>query len=482
MGKKLSFLSKGWAMRYLNLIFLMTFISLGLQAAHEYESESSNNVETTLAQSGSKTESWREWAKRKGKETAAAAKRYHDNLAISLNPNRSTESTDESLPKAVALDFNHHENLVQENNDTVVMNLSRLPSDDPREDEILTPDENEVREKVEEIRKLEDQKKSSLLQILKNSLWDDLQDIGDSLNKLFVEQDSYKGDWDYTPEEINSVSSDQTDLKIEGVKLTPESLSKIQAINVLLSIRELNPLDSLLNLFFPMKKFERLISDLATSGTIPSDIGKRLQDVVDDIPLTPNIVKTSLVATGIGLAESKTAAVDYLAQALPSLQSIATGIHDYQKIKETVDGSANPIEVLRQVHELDLKTLKNVPIEKVLKVIDEKTQAKNRAVEKTRKINRIVTQIAVILFALAMGALVLTIISSATKSPVLKAVTQVVIIIDVAALVGGIGYAGLKLGNAIGVKASPKEGLAQGESTESSQPVDDSGFEDSVMV
>lgn len=260
--------------------------------------------------------------------------------------------------------------------------------------------------------------------------------------------DSYEGDWDYatkgiTQQDIDSVGADT---QIVGCALMPESLVKIQNLHTLMSSWKFVPVKTALMPIFPIGKLQELVSDLATSKVIPADIGQRIEEITSKIALLPHGAKRALNVAAMIKVLPKDEAIAYASETLPALVPLINVRQDVLKAQEILqEHSQDPVQALRQLHDQGLETLKTLKIDKVLKVIDNAAESKTNALEKTAKINRIVTDTTTILFALALGSMVLSIIEGVTHNVVVRKIMEFIMIFDLAAIAGGIGYGGSKL-------------------------------------
>lgn len=231
----------------------------------------------------------------------------------------------------------------------------------------------------------------------------------------------------------------------EGVKLTEESLAKIQTIDRLLKSWTLAPFKKTFSFAFPIDAFADLVSELATTKTIPVDIGVRLEAIIKDIPLMPKIIKTVITTVGISVASSRTAAITYIANAIPALEGLAKVMPDVVKVQEIIENSSGkPKEILEKIIEAKIESLEKVPLKETLKVVDNLNQAPEKALEKSKRINRIVTNVALVLFALAIGVLALCIADWGKENRQFHKIVEIVGPLILVGLTGGIFYGSIR--------------------------------------
>ncbi|MBP6892180.1 hypothetical protein KBB68_01225 [Candidatus Babeliales bacterium] len=267
-----------------------------------------------------------------------------------------------------------------------------------------------------------------------------------------------EGDWDYKPvsaEELARLPDDHAALRIKPCALTPESHAKIAKIDAWLKSWSFLPIKTTMRLIFPIDKFESLISELNSSGTIPADVGERIEEITKNIRLLPDVMKRVTNAAAMTRVLSKEEALIYAGDVLPELSRLVHVAEDAKIAKQIWDQYPDdPRKALREIHELELETLKSLPIEKILKAVDGAEKGKVKAVEKTKKISGIITSVAIMLFAMTLGSLVLSIIEGVTDNKAIKKVMEALMIIDIAAIISGIGYGTIRLGQALNKKSA----------------------------
>ena len=389
-------------------------------------------------------ESWWKWTRRHAKNiwesTAAGLKAMH--------PDQNEESAEKpETPRASTPSFSreiHFDHTTQPS----------VPAEEPSRHEVEFPT-NVLKPSRNEAERTPVKNRSS-------------QSWVESLKQLFnfyPDLAPDEGDWDFgisdvSEQDLKNVSDDSEKNKIKPCKLTEASHAKIAKIDSWLNSWTFLPIKTAMRLVFPVDKLADLVKELNSTGMIPADIGQRIEDITKDIRLLPTGAKKVANVLAMSRVISTKEVLNYASEVLPSLSGLAHASVDIELAKKVLDKYPNdPVRALREIHELGLKTMEKVPFDKILKAVDGKT----KAVDKTKKINGIITTVAVILFALALGSLVLSIIEGVTENKTVRKIMEAIMILDLAAVLGGIGYGAVRLGHALNKKgANPQSAELDG--------------------
>lgn len=272
-----------------------------------------------------------------------------------------------------------------------------------------------------------------------------------------------------TSESIASLQGADTNLA-DSVLLTEESLSKIKVIDSWLKSWTLAPFRKTLKYVYPIEEFSQLISELATGKEIPRDIADRIKVIVDKIPFMPKIVKVTMTGIGIKMAESNQKAFEFIQEAVPDLSLLAKGMQGYEQVQKIVQQhSGDHLEALRVIANSEIEILKNVPLRELIKTVDNIQESKTQTIQTTKNVNKIVTQVSIILFALAMTSIVLSIIQASTQNPIIAKAVEILMILDLIGIAGGLGYGSVsvsKLLNRSSVKGATQDVAAKVETVQ----------------
>ena len=240
--------------------------------------------------------------------------------------------------------------------------------------------------------------------------------------------------------QVNVNSELKVDPEVKSYELTSESYDKIVQLDFYLNTLASEPIRAKMQALLPIDKLSKLLAEMKNMGKIPTDIGKRLDEITAHMQLMPKM-NHSFTAFVINRMVSEQTVLDYIDTTLSSLATLIHAENNAEVAQIILDQNSNDsLTVLKEIHDFSLKKVKKISIEKILKAFDRAMENSENVASGTKKINSLVTNFMMIVSALSLACFALSFIEGITQNAKVKKIMEIVMMIDMAIIIGDVSY------------------------------------------